>query len=91
MIIVLSVKCGRLRCTGQKFALVEGEWDLLKLVKRPFRNPKSWENSIIACLEEVSCILVDIHVVFVYPCCRQSKRLYIFRYVQQEMLLLNLG
>jgi len=71
--------------------LVEAEWDFLKLVKKLLRNPKSWENNIITCLKEVSCILVDIHVVFPYPCYRQSKRLYIFRYVQQKMLLLNLG
>ena len=84
MILGLSVKRGRLRYTGRKFVLVEGEWDLLQLVKRHLRNPKSWENNITS-LMEVSYILVAIHVMFAYSCCRQSKGLYVFRYVQQEV------
>jgi len=85
VIIGLSVKCGRFRYTGQKFVLVEGEWDLLNLVKKPHRISKSWGNNIINCLLEVICILVDIHVVFAYPRCRQSRGLCVFRYVQQEV------
>lgn len=91
MIIGLSVKCGRFRYTAQNFVMVESEWDLLKLVKKPLINRKSWEKNIVTFLKEISYILVDIHIVCAFLYCRQSKGIYTFRYLQQEVQLLNLG